>query len=214
MTMVDPRPSLTQAINSPAFLAVLPRLVAYAARRLRRVGWAEGVDHLPSAAEAEEVVNDALVSCLSGDRVWPRELALETFLRGVIRSQVSHQRRNATHWQGTSLEDMIDAAAPSSRRGERLDAGRLLISIEQAIEPDPEMRALYTAIVDRAGKRADLAAALGWTPEHVKAVRARMNWRLAALGLHDGDEDERAPRDRSPREAPAPRRSPRRRAAR
>jgi DNA-directed RNA polymerase specialized sigma24 family protein len=214
MATVVPRRSCFEALHSPAFEAALPGLIAYAARCLRRADWAEGRDTLPSAFQAEEVVDEAVACCIEGGRSWPEGLDFEAFLRGVIRSLVSNERRDAERWPTATLEAIAETAAPSSRRDDRIAARRLLGLIEPAVENDFEMRALFAVILEGAVKRADQATALGWTPQRVTAVCERMNRRLAALDLCDGDEDERAPRDRSPREAATPRRKPRRGPAR
>jgi DNA-directed RNA polymerase specialized sigma24 family protein len=190
MATVVPHRSCFEALHSPAFKAALPGLVAFAARRLRRAGWAEGRDHLPSAAQAEEVVNEAVALLLSGGRSWPDDLDFKAFLRGVIRSLVSNERRDAERWPTATLDAIAETAAPSSRRDDRLAARRLLALIEPAVGNDFEMRALFSVIVEGAVKRADQAAALGWTPERARAVLARMNRRLSALGLCDGEDDE------------------------
>src|SRR4051812_41844635 len=104
-------PTLTQALRSPAFEAALPKLVAYAARLVRRAGWGEGTDHIPGAVEAEDVVHDAVEACLGGTRHWPLGVDLETFLCGVMRSQMSHMRREAARRSTTCLEDGVEPPA-------------------------------------------------------------------------------------------------------
>ena len=202
--MVLPRPTLAEALSSPAFEAALPKLVAYAARAVRRAGWGEGRDQIPSAVEAEDVLHDAIEACLDGTRTWPEDMALETYLCGVMWSQVSHLRRDAARWDATCLDDVAEPAAPSSRRDRRHDARRMIAAVEQTLMNDPETYALFTMIVDGEEKPTDYAAALGWTPERAKTVRVRMNRRLAAAGLCEGDDDEQPRSHRSPRPGAAP----------
>jgi hypothetical protein len=208
--MVVPRPTLHQALFSPEFGAVLGRLIAYAGRRLRRVGWPEGRDHLPGAAEATEVVDAAIDSCLSGARVWPEGVPLEGFLRGVIRSVVSHWREQAEGLPVTALDEIAEGvAAPSSRRDAVLAARRLLRAVERELADDADLSALLANMAGPATTRAERAVELGWTPARVTAAYVKMNRRLRAAGLHDGEDDERPRRDRSPRNAAAPRRGAR-----
>lgn len=90
--MHAPRPTLAQALRSGELVAALPRLVAFAAKRLGAAGaCAEG----PSGDEAEDVVQEAVVRCLEGGRSWPEGVSLEQFLLGVVRSVASRWRRRA-----------------------------------------------------------------------------------------------------------------------
>ena len=85
------RPTLLESLHSPELERILPRLVSYADRRLRRIGWAEGRDHKPAATEPEELVADAVDAALSGKRVWPDDLDLATFLEGITSNEVQHR---------------------------------------------------------------------------------------------------------------------------
>ncbi len=202
-------------MHSPTeLLAILeeatPRLVAYAARRLRRVGWAEGDDDIPSAVQAEEACANAIVSFLDGTRSWPEDVGVETLLYGIIKSQIFHARHSGVQ-ETTPIEDAPELAAPPSRRDDAIDGWRLLSAIGQVLAPDRETSALFDAMRDDNTTPAMQAAALEWTAERVKAAHVKMGRRLDAAGLKYGDDDER--RDRSPRAAPAPRRGARRGAA-
>ncbi len=201
--MHAPRPTLAQALRSGELVAALPRLVAFAAKRLGAAGaCAEG----PSGDEAEDVVQEAVVRCLEGGRSWPEGVSLEQFLLGVVRSVASRWRRRAERRLVVWLEDQGEPRAPSSRRHEALAAGQLLAAVEDALDGDPELRVLLAVLAGGDTKPADVAAALGWTPERASVVRRRMQRRLAAAGLYNGDEDERNERQGPARDAPAPRR--------
>jgi hypothetical protein len=69
-----PATPLIEALRSHELEAMLPRLVAYAARRLHRIGWAEGRNHIPAAGDAEDVVADAVEAALAGKHVWPDDM--------------------------------------------------------------------------------------------------------------------------------------------
>jgi DNA-directed RNA polymerase specialized sigma24 family protein len=204
---------MVEMLGSPEFEEMLPRLLAYAARLVQRAGWAEGRDHGPGAVETEDVLHDALAACLDETRHLPEEMKLENFLRAVMWSQVSHLRRAAALRATACLDDVGEPAAPSSRRDAAIDARRLLAAVARVCAADPDIHALFTVIVDGENKRADHAAALGWSPERVKAVRVKMNRLLAAAGLHESDDDEQPRSERSPRATAPPPGGARRRTA-
>jgi DNA-directed RNA polymerase specialized sigma24 family protein len=204
--MVISRPTLAEALRSPELKAALPRLLAFAARRLRHAGWPEGRDDVPSAGAAGDVVQEAVLRCLEGKWNWPEGVSLEHLLFGVIRNLVSHKRREAVSRPTAWIEDEDEPCAPSSRRDERLGAWWLCAAIERELQDDPEMSTLFAVLADGATKPAEAAAALGWTPERPSVVRRRMQRRLAAAGLWDGDDDERREGSRGARSAAPSRR--------
>jgi DNA-directed RNA polymerase specialized sigma24 family protein len=208
MDIALPPPALIQELGSPAFKEMLPRLSAYARRCLRRAGWAEGRDHAPCEAEATDVIDGAVESCLAGERRWKAGVDLFTFLCNVMRSQVYSRRRRAE--RVSYIEETAEPLAPSSRRDAVMDARRLLAGIEQAVEPDPETSALFTTMVECFDSDDELGDELGWSPRQIRTVRARMNRRIFAAGLQQGEDDEEESRsDGPPRGAAASRRGAR-----
>jgi DNA-directed RNA polymerase specialized sigma24 family protein len=179
---MPPPPKLVEALHSIEFEEMLPRLVAYAARRLRRYRWAEGEDHRPAAAEAEEVVSEAVDAALSGKRVWPDDMSLEAFLLGVMWSQLANRYANEKQARrGKRGVDRIEErAAPSdvvhARRA-------LLAAIEAELANDPEIYALFEAMCSGALSPGERAELLGWTSERERIVQRRMNRRLDAADL-------------------------------
>lgn len=204
--MEAPRPPLAEALRSPELLASLPRLVAFAARRLHGAGWISGCADVPGPSEAEDVVQEAFARCLGGEWTWPAGVSLEHLLFGVVRNLVSRRCRRAAGRKVTWLEDQGEVCAPPSRRDEALGARRLLAVVEHELEGDPDIGALLAVIADGATKPADIAAALGWTPERASVVRRRMHRRLAAAGLRNGDDDEGLEGHRPAADARTPRR--------
>lgn len=205
MTQPSPRLTIAEALRSPEFREALPRIYAYAARLVARAGAAR-VDAIPGESEANAVLNRAVVTCLEGTRTWKPGISFETFVCGVIWSQVSHGRREALSSPEVPMDDAAEQIAPSSRRGAQGRASRILARLDACLENEPEVAALCAVIDDGAEKRAQQVAALGWTPERVKAVRAQLKRRLTAAGLEEDDDDDGPGRDGGPREAPTPRR--------
>ena len=179
-TVKDP---LREALREADWEALLPGLVAYAARRLRRVGWAMGRDSEPSKMGVEQLVNSAVEACLDGSRTWdPAAVDLPGFLRGVIRSLTSSEKKKSVRARTDAREDFepVAGAAPSAeeRAVEEEERALLLRTIEAAAEDDPDLRALCGAILDGAVKRVELAAALGWSVDRVTAARIKLQRRL------------------------------------
>jgi hypothetical protein len=177
------------ALREADWEALLPRLVAYAERRLRRVGWIVGKDEEPSAMSVEEVINDAIDRCLTGSRTWgtddPPELG--AFLCGVIRSITSISRKKLRRNKADSVEDIAVDLADPTPSVERIladedDEGRraVLAAVEACVKGDDKLESLYLAIIDGDLKREALASTLGWTPDEVTAARNKLQRRLVA----------------------------------
>lgn len=176
---------LRSALREADWEALLPSLLAYAARRLRRAGWASGRDEEPSRMSVEQLVNTAVEHCLDGTRTWDASnVDLAGFLRGVIRSLTSSERKKHVRAPRVMSDDSL-AYEPSPRGDPERDAieeerrAALLARFEGATADDPDLRALYLTILDGVTKRDDLAAALGWTPERVSAARIKLQRRLS-----------------------------------
>lgn len=180
---------LRAALREADWEALLPRLVAYTERRLRRVGWVVGKDEEPSAVSVEEVINLAIDKCLIGSRNWneddPPELG--AFLCGVIKSISSISRKKRKRDRTDSIEDIgPDAADPApsieSVLGEADDEGRRAVraAFEACVKGDDKLESLYLAIIDGNLKREEIAKALGWTPDEVSAARNKLQRRLVA----------------------------------
>ena len=180
---------LRAALREADWEALLPRLVAYAERRLRRVGWILGEDEEPSAVSVEEVINEAIDRCLTGSRTWneddPPELG--AFLCWVIKSISSISRKKKKRNKTDSFEDVgPDAADPApnieSVQSEAEDEGRRAVraAFEACVKGDDRLESLYLAIIDGNLKREEIAAALSWTPDEVSAARNKLQRRLVA----------------------------------
>jgi len=162
--------------------------VTYAERRLRRIGWAEGRDHKPAAGEAEDLVSDAVEAALSGARVWPEDMDLETFLVGVMWSQAEHRytKEKRRRRGQRSVDGVEERTTPSDDlHGQR----ELCAAIEGELASDADLHALFRVMASGAYKPAERAQLLGWSPEHEKVTHRKMNRRLAAagLGIEPGD---------------------------
>jgi hypothetical protein len=177
------------ALREADWDALLPRLVAYAERRIRRVGWIIGKDEEPSAMSVEEVINDAIDRCLTGSRTWgvddPPELG--AFLCGVIRSITSISRKKLKRNRTDSVEDRgVEPADPTpsieSILSDEDDEGRRAVraAVEACVKGDDKLESLYLAIIGGDVKREAIASTLGWSPDEVTAARNKLQRRLVA----------------------------------
>jgi len=171
------------ALRGADWEAILPRLLAYANRRIRRVGWYRGVREEASAMSAEELVHTAIDRCLDGSRTWNGDgpLDLERFLCGVIKSLCWNAKKGALRHPTNALEDSDEASrAPSAE--EQLataeDERAVLHAIEACTVDDADLTSFYLAVLDGNTKRDEIARVLGWTPERVSVARRKLNRRL------------------------------------
>lgn len=186
----DHRPrELATALRDADWDKILPQLVDYADKRLRRLGWAKGANTLPSAAEATQLVDEAIVRSLAGDRRWneddPPELV--AFLCGVIRSISSDEKKAVTKmgpmesFDSPHIESELKHAVPTPEELVREGAwnDKRLGHLRAAIEGDEDLQLLYMAIVEEGCERRDeIAECLGWDPDKVSVLRKKLNRRL------------------------------------
>jgi hypothetical protein len=183
-----PPRSLRAALDEACWEKVLPVLLAYAERRLRRLGWSEGRDHRPSALEVGELVTEAVKRAYGGERNWnedePPELV--AFLRGVIKSISSDIKKEWVRHPLDYLPEIPESSLLTHSENETQTADDQRIrNIEDAIGDDPDLESFYLAVLDGQTKREDIAAYLQWTPEKVSVVRKKFNRRLNSAAPKD-----------------------------
>jgi hypothetical protein len=180
---------LRAALREADWEALLPRLVDYTERRLRRLGWVVGQDKEASAVSVQGVINDAIDRCLAGSRTWnaddPPELG--AFLCGVIKSITSIEKKKQKRGKADLLENLNATTpdpAPSAETNlaEADDEGRKAVraAFEECVKGDDKLELLYLAILEGNLKREEIAAALGWTADEVTAARIKLQRRLVA----------------------------------
>ena len=184
--MPEMNDDLRSALRDADWESLLPPLIAYAARRLRRAGWGAGRDEEPARLSVEQLVQTAVEHCLDGTRTWDKgTVDLAGFLRGVIRSLTSSERkkhvRAPREVSDTALEhDPSPAGTPESEALEEEGRVALLAALERAARGDPDLEALYLTVLDGVTKREDIAGALGWDPGRVSAARIKLQRRLTS----------------------------------
>jgi DNA-directed RNA polymerase specialized sigma24 family protein len=174
--------ALVAALRDADWAELLPRLTAYATYRLWRVGWAEGRDAAPATAQVQDVVNEAIDRCLTGDRKWNPAVNLETFLRGVVKSVISTAKKSDGRRKeqplGADIDD-VPAPPPDDCKGEE-GRSAILDAAAACAQDDPDLSDLYVIVASEDGptKREDLAEARGRSTDRVTAARVKLQRRL------------------------------------
>jgi DNA-directed RNA polymerase specialized sigma24 family protein len=196
-----PPSSALEAFARADWESLLPKLTCAAGGLLRVQGCAERGRRRSFVIEPDELVNSAIDACLDGRRSWvpgtgATEASLVAFLCETMRSIAVNERTRA----GIALRD--DGAAIEEERDDRPSPSRELAAREQitqiarALADDPEATAVHRMICEGYTEREEIALALGWKVERVKAVRLRASRRLAAMHVtldDDGELPESAP---------------------
>jgi hypothetical protein len=185
LTLSHAKPTdLRSALRDADWEELLPSLLVYAARRLRRAGWAAGRDEEASKMSVEQLVQTAVQHCLDGTRRWDSSAVdLPGLLRGVIRSLTSSERKKFVRTKTLTSSETIECRAdtvdsPEDDVIEEESRAEFLRVVEACTSGDPDLEALYLAIVDGNTKREDIAAALAWDADRVTAARMKLQRRL------------------------------------
>lgn len=84
---------LLELLGSHPWEDTIPRLVAHASKKSKRLFW-RGIygGHLPEGKEVEDLVNQAIDKIISGQRQWDPDTNpdLFLFLRGIVDSDLNH----------------------------------------------------------------------------------------------------------------------------
>lgn len=160
--------------------AVFPRLVNFAAWRLRTLHWAGRCP--PGATTAEDLAADAIESLWSGRRRWDPagEPKLEAVLRGVVHSMASHLAMSSEHaqrWAGKpeytgALIPRQELAPDEAHELENLKA--LLVA---GLEDDTE-QIVFEYLLDGAPPR-EVAQYLGVPVSYMYNIVRRIQRRLS-----------------------------------
>lgn len=178
---------LRAALREANWDALLPRLVDYTERRLRRLRWVVGRDEEPSAVSVQEMINEAIDRCLTGVRTWnaddPPELG--AFLCGVIKSITFTEKKKEVRSKVDHVEEVgVGAPGPAPSVLDALEEEEgtraICATVEACLKGDEKLELLYLAILDGNVKREAIAEALGWSVDEVTAARNKLQRRLVA----------------------------------
>lgn len=155
-----------------------------------------------SDLEADELIQDAFIGILDGNRSWPRGLATRPFLIEVIRSiangvREKRKRREAEMGMpGVLSDDTVPCSAPTA--AEVLESlqrdGVMRARMLEHFGDDPELRALAEALLE-GWEKAELLSLFDNDETKYSTTRRRLRRRLNKLpvvpsqmsGAHDQD---------------------------
>jgi hypothetical protein len=85
-----------------------PRLVYLAAKKLNRLSWrGRPSGPIPGGTTAKDIVHNAIVKTMSGQRIWNRDLSLFDHLAGVISSDISQLVSSAENRRTLQADEKI-----------------------------------------------------------------------------------------------------------
>ena len=169
----------------------MPRLLLLASSRLARLRGS-----VPRMAEAEDLVNDAILKSMEGTRVWNRaSCTLFQHLAGVIVSDISHSvrssdsriiRSNHARSNGgtTWPPEMPDPAPDQEHATVWLSEQRRLLEHLRGIDTMMGKMAELMSVQDMC-ETCDLSRALGIAPSDVANLRKRMKRAVHAYRTED-----------------------------
>jgi len=178
------------------------QLGRYALFKSRRFYWRTGNSgELPYGEVTESIVSKAFCLWLSGRRRWNRsEYAdLETFLKGVIDSLLSHSSNSSDNRRldSTEMPFHISHATPESEllEKERLnEADHTLAEIVRRSHDDPVLLEIIDAIRSGAVTRRQIVSATGRTAEDINNGLKRLRRLGAQVARNKGKYEEQQAR--------------------
>lgn len=97
---------LFDKLSSQNWEDILPKLTHYAAFLAKSLNWLRGSADLPKGLQPQDLVHEAITLVYTGKRHWDPDKVpdISVFLKGVIRSLVSHLVQSPEHTRRQNLE--------------------------------------------------------------------------------------------------------------
>jgi len=200
MANVVPHPTVVRMIRAE-LTGLMPELLQCAERYLRKVG----IVRRDRRAQPGDAVANAVVCAYGGTRPMEDDTTLKEHLCDIMWSQVGHIGRDERRRRQVDLDDAPEVAAPSSQCGEMIDGHRCVGELQQEIDGDEDVRALYVLLADSEDEmtHAAQARALGWTGARHRATLERLRRRFRKVrARREGLDDESSEREGSPSDPP------------
>jgi hypothetical protein len=174
---------LRTALAEADWEKILPGLTAYAERKLCWRGWGIRV----SRPSGNDIVNQAIERCLSGDRQWSFDSQcddLEVFLKGVMKSLVHSAKKSAARQKLNLFVDnprppavvvtsAVDPVVDDADDGD----SEIMDAVATCADGDPDLEAYYVAVTEEE-TRGDVASHLSWPSTRISAARTKLQRRL------------------------------------
>jgi hypothetical protein len=175
-----------------------PRLVYLAALKLKRLRWrGKPSGPVPGGKTAKDIVHDAVVKTMSGQRIWNRDRTLFEHLAGVISGDVSHLVNSAENKRTLQADDekilhiadhMEDPETIAIRRCQE----QRFFAYLEARKPAPLLRQLAELILyDPGGHTSELAEKLNLSITELDNLKRTLR-RATENFLEGGEQLERA----------------------
>jgi hypothetical protein len=168
-----------------------PRLLLVAAGKLNRLSWrGQRFGAIPGGKTATDIVHDAIVKTMSGQRVWnQRQNSLFDHLAGVISSEISHlvqSRENRTTLRvDEKIVQLIDHREdPETIAIRKAQEHQFLIHLEKK---KPMLRSLAELLLyDANAATPDLIAKLNLSLREIESLKKALR-RATEDFLNEGD---------------------------
>lgn len=165
-------------------------LTVYAQHRIWRCNWRTSEGSLPGGKEAKDIALEAIGDALTAKRVRSDEnVDLLVFLKGVVKSKISHLLESADHtrrasWPSydDSVDPLADVASPVAGPDEQTEEGELLAHIRRCIRGDSELEEILDHLAS-GRKPGEIAEMLGLERQVVYVRIRRLRRHLVRAGL-------------------------------
>lgn len=183
---------LNELLASKAIYAIL---LNYANRHIKRMNFLTGGNVTVGGRQGLDYVQDAILSVFEGNRRWNKETDFIVFMKGVIRSKISHayeSKENKTTARESTLAnfqidddfepytlDSQESTGPTPLdEAISEDAERLMWQIMGDLEDDSLLARIFECIYDGMTKPAEIAEKLKKSVEDVNNGKKRLARRL------------------------------------
>lgn len=137
--------------------------------------------------EALDLLQEAFVRAIGGERRWPREVSLLIFLDGVMSSLASQASESwkAGHRPAQASDELLmgmeaDAPSPEQVAASKRDDGAFLARIHAAVEGDFQLQLLLEGIIDGL-KGVELEHLVGIDAKALASLQRKFQRRIADL---------------------------------
>lgn len=201
--------TLDQALKTADLERLIPLLIDYADKRVRRYLWrgyllkgGSSRQSLAARKSADDFVMEAFDALTNGSRSYRDDLDLETNLRRTIESMVSNWKKKSDrqplidHLLDASgddiLVDPVDAAADAhttemsevERKERSGHQKRLLGEFRASLEGDTELSGVYDALAAEFEKPAEIEELTGIPAKRVYELKRKLRMKLSDFAIN------------------------------
>jgi RNA polymerase sigma factor (sigma-70 family) len=182
--MVDP--DILQKLGSQDWESIYPKLTHYAIWLTKPIRWRTPFGTLPKGLDPRDLASQAIERVFTGERQWHpnKHLDVLNYLKGVVRSLVSHLLRSPDHTrrqssiaEGEELHDPMELATSAEPDPlDNLEAEELWDYLWRQTDGDEEMQ-LVLLCLDEDMKRGEIADQLELPPQKIDNIMKKIRRR-------------------------------------